>query len=223
VSDEIERLRRLDSCVISDALDRHGVGGVTNLLQQLTPSRRIAGRAITVKLGPPLTGGNARSGPVRHLGAAAVDASGTEDIIVVAHQGRTDCAGWGGLLSRGAAMRGVTGVVIDGAARDVAEAAQLGVALYGRAPTPVTVRGRAAEHAWDVPIEIAGITVRPGDLVLADDSGVVVVPAEHSHQVLTTAESIAAVEAAMASAIDAGTPVSEVMGKTYEELTGDIH
>ena len=65
--------------------------------------------------------------------------------------------------------------------------------------------------------------MRPGDLVLADDGGVVVVPAEHSHQVLTTAESIAAVEAAMASAIDAGTPVSEVMGKTYEELTGDIH
>lgn len=223
MSDDIERLRRLDSCAISDALDRHGVGGVTNLLPQLTPSRRIAGRAITVLLGPPLTGGNARGGPARHLGSAAVDASGPEDIIVVAHQGRTDCAGWGGLLSRGAAMRGVTGIVIDGAARDVAEAARLGVALYGRAPTPVTVRGRAAEHAWDVPIEIAGITVRPGDLVLADDGGVVVVPAEHSHEVLATAETIAAVEAGMAAAIDAGTPVSEVMGKTYEELTGDIH
>ena len=65
--------------------------------------------------------------------------------------------------------------------------------------------------------------VTPGDLLLADAGGVVVIPAAHAEAVVATAERIAATEAAMAAAIDAGTPVSEVMGKSYEELTVDNH
>jgi regulator of RNase E activity RraA len=212
-----DRLRALDTCAVSDALDRHGLRGVLPGLRPLAADRVIAGAAVTVRLGRPVAGA-APSG--RHLGTAAVDASGAGQVIVVAHQGRTDCAGWGGLLSRAAAVRGVEGVLVDGAARDLTEAARAGLAVHALAPTPVTARGRAVELAWGEPVEIAGITVASGDLVLADAGGAVVIPAGQAERVLATAERIAATEAAMAEAIEAGTPVSDVMGKSYEELTG---
>lgn len=216
----VARLRALDTCAVSDALDRHGLTGMLPGLRPLAADRVIAGKAVTVLLGPP-TGTTTPS--TRHLGTAAVDASGPDQVIVVAHQGRTECAGWGGLLSRAAALRKVEGVVVDGAVRDLSEAAAAGLPVHALTPTPVTARGRAVEHAWDEPVEIAGVTVTPGDLILADAGGAVVVPADRFEEVLTTAERIAATESAMAQAIDAGTPVSDVMGKTYEELTNDQH
>lgn len=216
MSDLLQRLLAVDTCAVSDALDRHGIQGVITGLRPLAAVRPFAGRAVTVRLGPPVEGDTL---PKRHLGAAAVDASGPGQVIVVAHQGRTDCAGWGGLLSRAAAGRRIEGVVVDGAARDLAEAAAAGLPVYARAATIVTARTRAAEHAWGEPVELDGVVVAPGDLVLADSGGVAVIPAAHAEQVLATAERIAATEAAMAGAIEAGTPVSDVMGKTYEELT----
>lgn len=223
LTDTVERLRALDSCAVSDALDRHGVRGVVTGPRPLAAAGTIAGRAVTVLLGPPHPAGNASTGPPRHLGAAAVDASGPGEVIVVAHQGRTDCAGWGGLLSRAAARRGIAGVVVDGAARDLTEARQVGLPVYALVEVPTTARGRAVEHDWGGPVELAGIPVAPGDLVLADAGGTVVIPAGLAEEVLATAERIAATEAAMAAAIDAGTPVSDVMGRSYEELTDVQH
>lgn len=220
MTDLVARLRALDTCAVSDALDRHNLSGVVTGLRPLAAPRLLAGRAVTVLLGPPA----GSPGPtVRHLGTAAVDASGPDEVIVVAHQGRTDCAGWGGLLSRAAAARGIDGVVVDGAARDLREAAAAGLAVHACAGTPVTARGRAVEHAWGQPVEIAGVPVSPGDLVLADQGGVVVIPAGWAEEVLTTAEQIAETEAAMAAALDCGTPVSDVMGASYEELTHGHH
>ena len=218
MSELVERLRKLDSAAVSDALDRHGIAGVLYGLRPLAADRPIAGRAVTVRLGPP--GSPGAPPPARHLGTAAVDAAGPGDVIVVAHQGRVDCAGWGGLLSRAAAARGIAGVVVDGAARDLGEAEAAGLPVHAVLAVPVTARGRAVELAWGEPVELAGVPVAPGDLVLADGGGAVVVPAARAAQVLATAERIAATEAAMAAAIDAGRPVSEVMGRTYEELTG---
>jgi regulator of RNase E activity RraA len=217
MTDTIARLRALDTCAVSDALDRHGIRGVLTGLAPLAADRQIAGRAVTVELGPPPA--DTAAAPGRHLGTAAVDASGPGDVIIVAHQGRTDCAGWGGLLSRAAAARGIDGVIIDGAARDLTEAATAGLAVYARTSTPVTARGRTVEHAWGETVEVAGIAVAPGDLVLADPGGVVVIPAARVDEVLATAETITATEAVMAQAIGAGVPVSDVMGKSYEELT----
>lgn len=221
MSDLVDRLRALDTCAVSDALDRHGVQGALHELRPLAAQGTVGGRAVTVLLGPPSRDGSEL--PKRHLGAAAVDASGADDVIVVAHQGRTDCAGWGGLLSRAAAARGIEGVIVDGAARDLREAEEAGLPVHAATPTPVTARTRAVQHAWGEPVEIAGVPVAPGDLLLADAGGIVVVPAAQAEEVVATAELIAATEAAMARAIQSGTPVSEVMGKTYEELTGDQH
>jgi regulator of RNase E activity RraA len=222
--DLVSRLRALDTCAVSDALDSHGLPSAVGGLRPLAAQRPTAGRAVTVLLGVPAAAPAPVPGaPKRHLSTAAVDASGPGDVIVVAHQGRTDCAGWGGLLSRAAVIRGIDGVVVDGVARDLAEAAGVGLPVFASGSTSVTARGRAVEVCWGEPVEFAGVPVAPGDLVLADAGGVVIIPSAHTEAVLATAERIAATEAAMAAALDAGRPVSEVMGATYEELAEEQH
>lgn len=208
-----DRLGKLDACAVSDALDRAEHAGVALDLAALSTRRRIAGRVITVDLRP--DDGRATR---RHLGTAAVEAAGPGDVIVVAHGGRTDVGGWGGILSLGASLRGVAGVVIDGACRDLDEARELDLPIYGRAGVARTARGRIVEHAWNVPVTLCGIAVSSGDYVIADASGVVFVPAAIADDVVGWAERIVAKEAAMASALRSGEPISDVMGANYETM-----
>ncbi len=204
----------LDSCALSDACDTLGLPHqVVAGLGDLTGRHRIAGRVVTVLLGPPTA-----EPASRHLCTAAIEAAGPGDVIVVAHQGRLDCAGWGGNLSRAAQARHVEGTIVDGAARDVDEATTIGYPVFAAAATARTARQRAQEHAWGVSVEIAGVTIRPGDFVVADGSAIVFIPAADAERVAAAASTIAHREAAMAAAIDAGTPITAVMGADYERL-----
>src|SRR5262245_33467581 len=90
-----DRLRRLDSCTVSDAMDQLGLEGAVTGLAPAWRCGRVAGRVQTVELRRPRPGEPGTAGP--HLGATAIERSSPGDVIVVAHQGRTDSAGWGGL------------------------------------------------------------------------------------------------------------------------------
>jgi regulator of RNase E activity RraA len=209
-----EQMARLDSCAMSDALDRWGLPGAAAGIGPVAAARPIAGRAITVRL---RTAGPVA--PARHLCTAAIEAAGPGTVIVVQHPGGR-AAGWGGILSLAATVRGIEGVVVDGPVRDVDEAASLGFPVFARSVTPVTARGRIAEADWNVPVAIDGCTVTPGDLVLADRSGVVFVPAARAAEIIAVAAQIAAREADMAAAVRGGAAVSQVMNSTYERLLG---
>lgn len=209
----LDRLARLDSCALSDALDRLGISGVALGLSALSAGRRIVGAAITVQLGPDIG-----QGSKRHLCTAAVDAAGPDHIIVVAHQGRTDVAGWGGILSKGARRNGVAGIIIDGACRDVDESREMDLTVYARACVPITARGRVVEVDWNVPVSLSGIEVSPCDLVLADASGVVFVPLARAEEVIVMAETIVRKEQLMAVQVDNGKAMVEVMGMDYEAM-----
>lgn len=213
----VARLLAIDTPTLSDALDALGLSGAVFGVGSLTVKRRIAGQVRTVKLGAPLP-----DLPKRHLGAGAIMAAAAGELIVVEHRGRTDVSGWGGLLSRGAVAKGVAGVIVDGAVRDVDEAAEIDFPVYARAGVPITARGRVAEHGFDVPITFAGVAVSPGDWALADASGVVFVPAARIDEVLATAERIFAREQLMARDIAAGKPIGEVMGANYEDMLKEI-
>lgn len=208
-----DRLLAIDTPTLSDALDSLALPGAVIGIGALTVKRRIAGTVRTVKLGAPMP-----DLPKRHLGAGAIMAAAPGDVIVVEHRGRTDVSGWGGLLSRGALAQDVAGVIVDGAVRDVDEAAEIGFPVYARAAVPVTARGRVAEHAFDTAVTIAGIAVAPGDWVLADASGVVFVAAARIDEVLAAAERIFAREQLMAADIAGGKPIGEVMGADYEDM-----
>jgi len=203
----LDRLRALDSCAVSDALDTLGLPGATTGIGPLWPARDpVAGVARTVLAGPRQSGR-----PGQHIAAAAVEAAGPGDILVIANGGRTDVSSWGGILTLAATRRGLGGVVIDGACRDIAESEACGFPVFGRAVVPVSARGRIVQLAMDEPVGFAGVTVHPGDAVLADRNGVAFIPAARLERVLDLAELITAREAAMADAVRAGHPVTEVM------------
>ncbi len=208
-----ERLAKLDTCAVSDALDKLGIRGVVVGLRPLSVRKRIAGRAVTVRL---KSKGSETS--TRHLGAGAIEAAEPGNVIVVDHRQRADAAGWGGILSTAAKARGISGVVVDGACRDIDESRDLEFPVFGRSAVPLTARGRVVEDCFNEPIEVGDITVAPGDLVLADSSGVVFLAADRAEEVIQAAEEIAAREAAMTKAVLAGEPVSAVMGKSYETM-----
>lgn len=210
----LDRLREIDTCAVSDVLEQLRIPGTVVGLKPLSAPRRIVGRAITVQLGPV----DSDTPPARHLCSAAVDAGTSENVIVVANDGRTQMASWGGLLSTGAHHRGVAGVVIDGAARDIDEAADLDFPIFALAPTPVTARAKVVEKSWNTPVSLGDVPVSPDDVVMADRSGVVVIPADRLAEVVDKAESMAAREREMARLIAAGRPISEVMGLTYEQM-----
>jgi len=212
----VQRLAKLDTCAVSDAMDRLGLNGAALGLQPLWPSPRTVGRAVTVKLKAAVPGEQSH----RHLGTAAIEAAVSGDVIVVDNGGRTYAGSWGGILSVAAKAAGVAGVVADGACRDVDEARDLAFPVYARCGGPVTARGSIVEQSFQIPIEVCGVAVAPGDLVIADWTGVVFVPAGHAEEVLDAAEDIAAREAAMAEAVRAGKKPSEVMGASYERMTG---
>jgi regulator of RNase E activity RraA len=203
----VERLRAVDACAVSDALDTLGLPGAVTGLGPLWPvDRVVAGVARTVQAGP-----RQADRPSAHIATAAVEAAQPGDVLVIANGGRTDVSCWGGILTVAARLREIGGVVIDGACRDIAESHERDFPVFGRAVVPVSARGRIVQLDMAVPVDVAGVTVAPGDLVIADRSGVAFVPRDRAKDVLALAERIVAREAAMAEAVRAGRPVGEVM------------
>ncbi|WP_395069069.1 RraA family protein [Paraburkholderia silvatlantica] len=213
-SDRVHRLRRLDCCAVSDALDRLGLSGVVTGLLQQSGTSVIAGSVVTLKLGA----GDASAGSPVHLGCTAIELSGVDNVIVVEQAAGVDAGSWGGILSLGARLKNIAGVVADGPVRDAHEAVRIGFPVFSRSTTARTARGRVVEKATNVPVVIGDVTVSPGDFVIADSSGVVFVSSAAIDAVLEAAENIAAREAAMAKALLGGEQISAVMGASYEQM-----
>lgn len=217
MDDAVKRLQRLDCCAVSDAMDKLGLHGTVSGLAQLATTRRIAGRVVTYRLVPAAEAPPATGAP-RHLGTTAVEACKPGDVIVVEQRTGIDAGSWGGILSLGAKVRQVAGVIADGPVRDIDEARSLDFPVYGRSATARTARSRVAEAETNAPVTIGDVRVEPGDYVIADASGVVFIPAAQIERLLDAAEMIAGREAAMARALLAGKPISQVMGADYEHM-----
>ncbi|MFC3229184.1 RraA family protein [Marinibaculum pumilum] len=202
-----------DTCLVSDALEKLGLPHGIQEIQRLTTRRRIFGRCVTVQI-------DRFSGdvPKRHLGANAVEAAAPGDIIVMSHRSRDDCACWGGLLSTSASLARVGGVIVDGRVRDIDESEDLALPVFARGATPVTARSRVMETATNEPIEVGHATVRPGDYVLADGSGIAFIPADRFDELLAVARELHAFEEGVRDALFAGRSIGEVMNQNYETL-----
>jgi len=214
MDDFVSRLGRLDACAVSDALDKLALTGVVTGIQRLTTDRRISGRVVTVKLEKD----DGRPAAARHLGTTAIEAAQAGDVIVLEQRSGVDAACWGGNLSLAAQLRGVSGVVIDGPARDADEARGYGFTVFARSATSRTARGRIVETGTNVPITIGDVQVSPGDYVVADGSAVVFVTAGDIARVLDAAEAISDREKQMVADLKEGLPPSQVMGKNYETM-----
>src|SRR5581483_7065854 len=198
----LARLENVDTCAVSDALDHLGLRGAVIGIRPVWACPRIVGRAVTVKIVPA-----GLTKPEHHLATPAVEASEPGDIIVIDNAGRIDVSSWGDILSNAAQVKGVRGVVIDGACRDVDGSREIGFPVYARAGVPVTARNRIIQESYNTLIQCGGVQVRPGDLVIADGSGVCIIPDERAEEVVEAAERIVAREAEMVQAVRSGRSV----------------
>ena len=218
-SDFSTRLRQLDVCAVSDAMDSLGIAGAVTSIERRSTSVRIAGRVVTVKLGAT----KIADAPARHLGTGAIEAAEKGDVIVVEQSAVADVAGWGGVLSNAAQVRGVSGAIVEGPARDIDEANEIGFPVFSRSTTCRTARGRIWEQSFNTQITVGDVEVMPGSYVIADASGMVFVPEERMAEVLELAEFIVRKEQAMTKAVRAGEAPSVVMGADYEKMLHEDH
>lgn len=217
MEDPVKRLRRLDACAVSDAMDKLGLPAAVTGLQQRAGQGRIAGRVMTYRMvahgqGP------AAAGAVRHLGTTAIERAQLGDVLVAEQRTGIDAACWGGILTLGAKLKGIAGVIAEGPVRDVDEAVAYGFPVFSRAVTARTARGRIVEADTGEPVMVGDVRVCAGDYVIADLSGVVFVPSADIQRVLDTAEILFAREAAMAKSLLGGSAIADVMGANYENM-----
>lgn len=210
----IERLIKLDTCAVSDALDSLNLKGATWGVRPQWQCPKIAGRAVTMKIKPA-----GLQQPTQHLGTAPIEAARPGDVIVIDNGGKLEFSCWGGLLALSAKLKGVSGVVIDGASRDIDEARELEFPVYARGVVPMTARNRVVQESYNQEIQFAGVQCRPGDLVLADGSGIIIIPKEKDEEVVAAAETIYAKEQEMAAGIRQGYSGLEMLQKLgYEQM-----
>ena len=209
------RLNALATSNLSDALDRAGIArcAVHGIIPQWGRTK-IVGRAMTIRM---IAAGAVPA--VAHLGVDAIFNSEVGDIIVIDKRGDLHHNCWGEILAMGAKQKGVSGVVVDGAVRDVDACEVFGFPVHARATVPSTARGRIVQEAWNIPVRLGDAPVRPGDVIVADVNGVVVIPIERLKEVVDAAEEIMAKELAMIEALQAGESILEVDKRfNYEQM-----
>jgi regulator of RNase E activity RraA len=126
------------------------------------------------------------------------------EVILVAAGGSARAACWGELFSVAARARGARGTLIDGYCRDAGRITGLGYPVWCRGTLPLDCKGRTAVTAWRQPAVVGGLPVRPGDLVVADDDGAVVIPAELTEETIGRALAKASKEHGLRDALEAG-------------------
>lgn len=209
------RLDALATSNLSDACDRVGIARCA--VQGIVPRwgrTKVVGRAVTIRM----TAAGAVPA-VAHLGVDAIAHSDKGDVIVIDNRGDLHHNCWGEILALGAKLQGVSGVVVDGAVRDVDACETFDFPVHARGTVPSTARGRIVQEAWNVPVRLGDAPVRPGDVIVADVNGVVVLPVERLAEVVEAAEEIMAKENAMLDALRAGESMQDVDRRfNYEQM-----
>jgi regulator of RNase E activity RraA len=204
-----DRLAKLYSAVVADVLDRLGLRNqcLHPRVRPLFPEAKFAGIAMPVHTVP------ARElAPERPYAGelAAVDALKPGDVLMVS---QTEWSFWGELLSTAARYRGCRGVVLDGPTRDTVAIQQMGFPVFHVGFHPADSLGRLDVTGHNVPISCGGVLVYPGDLVLADHDGVVVVPLGVAEDVLRLAEEKVSGENLVRKALAEGMSTAEAFAK----------
>jgi regulator of RNase E activity RraA len=201
----VEAFRAISVANISDALDRLGIPGGCLGIAPLQTGYRMAGRAFTVRYVP--------CGVAKGTVGDYIDDLGPGTIVVLDNGGRVHCTVWGDILTAVAHQRGVEGTVIDGVCRDVARALDDHYPIYSRGRFMMTGKDRVEVAEMQTTVTIGGVQVRPDDLLVGNDDGVVVIPREREQEVLKLAKQIADTEDAIVDLALSGTPLVEARVK----------
>jgi len=176
---------------VADAVDQivGKRGYLSHDMQSRVGAKTFVGRAATA-LVKPATPEKSGAGLAAKHSVEMIDEANPGDVGVIVMEGTLDVAAIGNLMATAAKVRGMAGMVLDGAIRDIWDIRRMGLTVYARSATPATAVGHHATVARNVPVQCAGVNVRPGDIIVADDDGVVVVPQERAEEILKKAREI---------------------------------
>ena len=213
----IAEYRMVSTSNVSDGLDRLGIQGCPHGIGPLWDAcPKIVGPAVTLKLVPV---GQAEESPV--LGTLeAIKLGRPGDVLVIDQGGRMDVNSFGGVAGFTTRHLGLAGCVMDGVTRDIDEFKQLNLPVFGKGFIQQSIRNRCACAGYAIEVQLGGVTVRPGDLVMADENGVCVVPKDKMTEVLEFARLFKSIEDSVIEAVRGGTdPVVAHERVRYDMMT----
>lgn len=206
----IEQYKALDTPSVSDAMDRLGLSGGLLGIKPVVRGTKLCGQAFTVHY--------TACGQVHGTVGDFLDDVEPGEVVVIDNSGRLHCTVWGDIMSFYASARGIAGTVIDGVCRDIPVIDELRYPIFTKGTYMVTGKDRVYVDGVNVPVSVSNVQVLPGDLMIADDSGAVVVPYDHVEAVLKVAQEIEAKEAFIREELKKGTSL-----KKARELSGYHH
>lgn len=173
-------------------------------LRAVLPEARVAGTAVTLRMP------HADSVILHH----AMSLVRPGDFLVIDRCGDERHACWGGIVTTAAKQAGVVGAVIDGVATDFSEIRRCGMPMWCLGPSPITTKLLGLEGAMNIPVSVGGVAVRPGDVILADECGVVVLKPDEAEAVARQAIAMQEDEVVLLQRLRAGESLPEITGAT---------
>lgn len=207
----LDAFREYFTGCVSDALNKSGA--MISSIKPVVSGVKIVGPALTVRTPP---------GDVTAV-IKAVELAKPGDVIVIDARGHTETAIWGELLTLACIRKGVEGVIIDGAVRDIQDMRKLGYPVFARAVVPSDgVTGHMGDI--NIPIQCGGVAVAPGDIVIGDDDGVVVVPRGRAEETLAKAKEVYEAELMIKKGMEAGRSLGELLAidQVIQELEAGV-
>ena len=180
----VEGFRSVGTSTLGDILDGMGLEGVVSGIRPIKHGTVLVGPAVTVKQVSGVVG----TYGIEDFPIGKVIEYGKPGDVLVFDNGGKAISTWGGLASTAAKIKGIEGVVIDGGCRDADQIAELGFPVFTRHITPTTGKTRIKILELNGTIQCGGIRIRPGDIIVGDGTGIVVVPQEKAHDILEKAQ-----------------------------------
>jgi 4-hydroxy-4-methyl-2-oxoglutarate aldolase len=201
----VEKFKTLDATCVSDALDRLGIPGGCHGISPVVTGAKAVGKAFTVSYVP--------CGVDKGTVGDFLDDVAPGQVVVLDNAGRTYCTVWGDIMTFYSLKRGFAGTVIDGVCRDLPRILETGYPIFTRGRFMVTGKDRVEVAGVNVPVSVGNVQVRPNDIMLCDDSGVLVVPQKQAAEVLKVAEEIDEKEQRILEMLDKGMTLGEARAK----------
>ncbi len=209
--DVIQQFKKFSTSNISDVLDSLGINGGCLGIKPVVSGKKMVGSAFTMRYIP--------CGEEKGTVGDYIDDVEEDEVLVLDNAGRLNCTVWGDLLSLAAQKRGVAGTVIDGVCRDVDDIRKMGYPIYTKDVYMVTGKERVQVDAYNVPVSVSSVQVRPGDIIMGDDSGVIVVPFERAEEVIEKAQKLLDAEEHIEKSVKEGLTLREAREKfNYHKL-----
>lgn len=201
----IERLKKLDVASVSDAMDKLGIPCGLQGIHAVVPGKHICGRAFTVHYVP--------NGVVKGNVGDFLDDVEPGQVVVIDNGGREYCTVWGDIMTYVASQKGIEGTIIDGVCRDIPGIKENSYPIFTKSTYMVTGKDRVTVDYVNLPVAISGVQVCPGDIILADDTGVVCVPDAVAEKAAEIAEGIEQTEQAILAEVRNGSSLKDARAK----------